>query len=120
MNLDWRHFLVAEDETGSIIGVGQIKPHGDGSRELASIAVKPEYRGMGIGGAIIRQLLAENALPLYLTCRASLEPFYQRFGFRTIGIEEMTPYFKRIYRMFALIKRLVPLKEDLRVMVKTA
>lgn len=120
MNLDWRHFMVAVDDTDSIIGIGQIKRHKDGSRELASIAVQPGYRGLGIGSAIIQHLLAQNAPPLFLTCRASLELFYQRFGFRTAAEVEMTPYFKRIYRVYALIRKFIPLKEGLLVMVKAA
>ena len=37
-SLGWPRFLVAEDG-GRVVGVAQIKPHGDGSRELASLAV---------------------------------------------------------------------------------
>ena len=43
--LDWRHFLVATTCENVIIGCGQIKPHFDGSIELASIAVKKYARG---------------------------------------------------------------------------
>jgi len=120
LNLDWRHFIVAVDEAGSIIGVGQIKSHGDGTRELASIAVKPAHRGRGVASAIIRQLLVENELPLYLTCRASLDAFYERFGFRAVSVHEMTPYFKWVYRIAAFIKRFFPKIEELLVMIKTA
>ena len=41
LGLDWRRFVVAVDEEGAVIGCGQVKPHGDGTRELASIAVAP-------------------------------------------------------------------------------
>ncbi len=37
--LDWRRFLVAEGPEGMIIACGQVKPHGDGTRELSSVAV---------------------------------------------------------------------------------
>jgi N-acetylglutamate synthase-like GNAT family acetyltransferase len=40
MNLRWPNFVVAEED-GEVIGMGQVKSHGDGSRELASIAVVP-------------------------------------------------------------------------------
>lgn len=98
MSLDWRHFIVAEDN-GAIVGIGQIKPHGDGSRELASIAVIRERRRQGIASEIIRALLDKENGDLYLTCRAQLESFYNRFGFRKIGREEMTPYFRRLHRI---------------------
>jgi N-acetylglutamate synthase-like GNAT family acetyltransferase len=96
--LAWSRFLVAEDQ-GRIAGVGQVKQHGDGSRELASIAVIPEYRHKGIATAVVNALLAREAGALYLTCRHPLEPFYNRFGFITVGREEMTPYFRRIARI---------------------
>ena len=36
-----------------MVGVAHIKAHGDGSRELASLAVVPDRQGEGIGGALI-------------------------------------------------------------------
>ncbi|MBI5304599.1 MAG: GNAT family N-acetyltransferase [Chloroflexi bacterium] len=95
MALDWHRFLVAE-EKDEIIGVGQIKPHGDGSREIASIAVIPARQGQGIARKIIEQLLAQEKRTVYLTCRGQLESFYTRFGFRKIERAEMPPYFRRI------------------------
>jgi N-acetylglutamate synthase-like GNAT family acetyltransferase len=40
MSLKWPNFVVAEEDD-AIVGVGQVKAHGDASRELASIAVVP-------------------------------------------------------------------------------
>jgi len=90
--LDWRRFLVAVSPDKTILGCGQIKPHFDGSRELASIAVKEDARGQGVARAIIQELLArEKTRPLYLMCRARLEPLYIKFGFCAIGLDEMHP-----------------------------
>ena len=108
------------DGDGRVIGTGQIKPHGDGTREMASIAVEPERQGQGIGKAIIERLLAENALPLYLTCRARMEPYYVRFGFRALQAAEMPPYFRRIYRIASFFNRIWPGIGNMRVMRKTA
>jgi len=96
--LAWRRFLVAEDSE-RIVSVGQVKQHGDGSRELASIAVTPDYRHKGIATAVVNALLARESAVLYLTCRHQLEPFYQRFGFVTVGREELSPYFRRLARI---------------------
>src|SRR6266540_3252707 len=63
--LDWPRFLVAE-ESGGLIGVGQVKPHRDGSREVASIAVVPEWQGRGVGAAIVRGLVARENGVLHL------------------------------------------------------
>ena len=98
ISLDWRRFIIAEED-GQTIGIGQIKLHGDGSRELASIAVIPERQGQGIGSEIIRALLANETGALYLTCRQELETYYARFGFRRIERDEMTPYFRRLMRL---------------------
>jgi N-acetylglutamate synthase-like GNAT family acetyltransferase len=106
MALDWRHFLLAVDENDRMIGCGQIKPHFDGTRELASIAVVPERRGQGIARAVIEQLQAENPPPLYLTCRSALSPMYEKFGFRALRFDELSPYFKRIWQFARLIQRL--------------
>ena len=97
--LDWRHFLVAVNSEGKLLGCGQIKPHFDGSRELASIAVQEQSRGQGLARTVIQELLTrETTRPLYLMCRARLEPLYVKFGFGAIGINEMPPYFKSIKR----------------------
>src|SRR6202521_2197724 len=70
MSLDWPNFVVAEED-GAIVGVGQVKAHGDGSRELASIAVVPARQGQGIGRAIIETLLARApGIVIHLTCRS--------------------------------------------------
>ncbi len=118
--LDWRRFLVAVDEDDQVIGSGQIKPHGDGTREMASIAIQPEWQGRGMGREIIERLLAENRLPLYLTCRSRMVPYYERFGFRVLRVEEMPPYFRRIYRLATFFSRLIHRAGEMRVMVKTA
>jgi predicted N-acetyltransferase YhbS len=118
--LNWRRFLVAVDGEDRVIGSGQIKPHGDGPRELASIAVQPEWQGQGIGREIIERLLSENPLPLYLTCRPRMAPYYERFGFRVLSPEEMPSYFRRIYQVVSFFSRLAPGAGEMRVMVKTA
>ena len=106
VGLDWQRFILAVDEQDQVIGCGQVKPHQDGSRELASIAVLPEWRGQKIARAIIEHLLAANPGTLYLTCRFSLGGFYEKFGFRPLQLSEMPPYFQRLSRLAALIVRL--------------
>jgi len=97
-DLDWRRFVVAEEED-NILGVGQIKSHRDGSRELASIAVIPERQHQGIGGEIIQTLLNKDEGHLYLMCREELEPYYKRFGFQRQSPKDSTPYFRRMHRI---------------------
>jgi N-acetylglutamate synthase-like GNAT family acetyltransferase len=100
IGLKWRHFLVAVTPEDELIGCGQIKPHFDGSRELASIAVQEQARGHGVARAVILELLAREAIrPLYLMCRAHLESLYEKFGFVPIALDEMPLYFRLISRV---------------------
>jgi N-acetylglutamate synthase-like GNAT family acetyltransferase len=105
LNLHWRNFVVAEDAQRRIVGIGAVKRHGDGSRELASIAVLPEWRGRGVSTAVIDSLFAREGGTLYLTCRETMTGFYERFGFRRIGTDEMTPYFRRLVRLLGILLR---------------
>ncbi len=115
--LDWRHFLVAMTQENSLLGCGQIKTHFDGSRELASIAVREQARGQGIARAIIEALLArETNRPLYLMCRSRLEPLYTKFGFRTIDLKDMPVYFQRIKRAERIFNSMAQAEDRLSVM----
>jgi N-acetylglutamate synthase-like GNAT family acetyltransferase len=114
--LDWRRFVVAVAPDGTLIACGQVKPHRDRSRELASIAVVPEWRGRGAASAIIERLLEDNPGPIYLTCRASLGHFYERFGFFIAPEAHLPPYFGRLRFLARLIHRLGIMNEDLRIM----
>ncbi|MDH5508586.1 MAG: GNAT family N-acetyltransferase [Anaerolineae bacterium] len=114
--LDWQRFTLAQTQDGQLIGCGQLKPHRDGSLELASIAVIPEWRGKGIARALIEQLITGHTGPLYLMCQSSLGPMYKKFGFRTITVEEMPKYFRRVSKVAAFVEPLVMRGETLLVM----
>ena len=116
MSLNWRRFTLATDTEGRVIGCGQVKVHGDGSRELASIAVQPEWRGKGIARRIIQYLLEQHPGRLYLTCQSSLGSLYEKFGFQRIQPGEMTPYFKRLSRIVSMVNKLFRLHESMLVM----
>jgi N-acetylglutamate synthase-like GNAT family acetyltransferase len=95
------------DEDGEVVGMGQVKSHGDGSRELASIAVVPARQGQGIGSAIIQTLLAgEPGVVLHLSCRRQLEGYYERFGFARLEPASYPPYFRRTTLLVSRITRL--------------
>ena len=105
MSLNWPNFVVAEDG-GAIVGIGQVKTHGDGSRELASIAVIPARKSQGIGGAIIKTLLAREQGVVHLTCRSQLQGYYERFGFRRLDSAEFPLYFRRLLPIINVVVRL--------------
>lgn len=105
--LAWPRFLVAESASGEFIGCGQLKPHSDGSLELASIAVIPGWRGKGVARMLIEALMSQAPRPLYLTCRGKLGPFYEKFGFRSLQRDEMPPYFRRLSWLAAILGKLI-------------
>jgi N-acetylglutamate synthase-like GNAT family acetyltransferase len=98
-DLDWHHFVLAVDRSGTMLGCGQLKPHGKDIVEMASIAVKPAFRSLGSARAIIEHLIERAPRPLYLTCRAGLETFYAKWDFRKIEYNEMPAYFRRLMRL---------------------
>ncbi len=103
--LNWRHFLVAVDEQEQVVATGQIKPHHDGTRELASIATHPGYRGQGLASDIIRRLADETERPIYLHCQERMGPFYARFGFRRLDVEEMPGEYAREIRALDFFRK---------------
>jgi N-acetylglutamate synthase-like GNAT family acetyltransferase len=117
MALDWQRFTIAVDVHDRLVGCGQVKPHTDGSLELASIAVEPEWRKQGVARAIILRLLETHPRPLYLTCRGRLGPFYEKFGFQDVTAStDLPPYFRRITRLAKLFQRLGVFHERMLVM----
>jgi N-acetylglutamate synthase-like GNAT family acetyltransferase len=106
MNLQWPNFVVAEEDR-QMVGMGQVKSHSDGSRELASIAVLPKRQGQHVGTALIKALLAREAgVVLHLSCRRELEGYYERFGFRRVEPAGYPPYFRRTT---GIVSRITPL-----------
>ena len=116
MGTDWRRFVVATTSQEGIIGCGQVKKHRDGSRELASIVVAPEWRGQGVAGEIIKHLVSIHPKPLYLMCRSDLRDFYEQFGFHAVQPNNMPSYFKRIQRLFSVFKVVSRAENELLVM----
>ena len=115
--LDWRRFLVVVTPLGELLGCGQIKPHGDQLREMASIAVLEHVRGQGVARAVIEALLAlELERPIYLMCRARLKELYAKFGFQNIGMDKMPLYFRRISRVEQIFNSKAKLDNRLMVM----
>jgi amino-acid N-acetyltransferase len=107
-DLKWPHFIVAvDDASGEIVGTAQIKTHGDGSRELASLAVVPQWQGQGLARRLIEHLLTHTPGVLHLTCRSSLGGLYAKFGFHAIGEREMTPYFRRLSKIASVLRPLI-------------
>ncbi len=94
--LDWSHFQVA-DNSGEIIGIGQIRPYPK-CRELGSLIVKSAYRGIGVGILLVKALLEKESGYVYLECQIKNETYYNRFGFKRILWYQAPPPLK--YKAF--------------------
>jgi L-amino acid N-acyltransferase YncA len=94
-------FLVAELEAGGpIIGMQSVEPHGtaaDANGHIAEIStfVAAAHRGAGVGAVLMRRLCDEarsrGLRKLVATIRAdnaSAQRFYERSGFRIVGLLE--------------------------------
>jgi N-acetylglutamate synthase-like GNAT family acetyltransferase len=83
-DLDWHRFLVADD-SGRIVACAQVRVHGAGSRELASVAVDPARQGEGIGRAICEAAIGrEPVRPLYLYTESIRTEYWLKFAFLEI------------------------------------
>jgi predicted N-acetyltransferase YhbS len=95
-NLDWQRFLVVTASDGMIIGCCQVKERRAGVRELASVAVHPDWRGRGVSIALSELLRDACPRPLWGICLASMASFYERFGGRIAGAEARRPWSLRL------------------------
>ena len=115
-NLHWENFLVAE-ENGNIIGIRQVRVHSRGTREVGSGLVLPEYRHQGVSARLMNEILTQETGPLYTMINEKWVPYYERFGFRRVNINQLPVDFRKEYRMARLITAFISLfiKEKLHI-----
>jgi amino-acid N-acetyltransferase len=86
------HFLVAR-HGGAVVGAVGLEIH-DGDALLRSLAVAPEWRGDGLGGALVRRIEDEaqrkGVRHFYLLTNTAERFFTQRW-FRKIPRDEVPP-----------------------------
>ncbi len=116
LGLDWKRFVLAETLDSEVIGCGQIKPHRDGSQELASIAITQSWQGKGVARRIIEHLIEGIEGPLFLMCISTMGPMYEKFGFRALERDEMPRYFRRVSKLAGFVEPLVKEEKQLLVM----
>lgn len=68
---------------GAVVGMGGLRQIGQGVSELKRVYVRPAYRGMRLGEAILNRLLADAAA----------------FGFRTIRLDS-GPFMRAAHRLY--------------------
>ena len=121
-NLHWQNFLIAE-ENGQAVGIRQVKVHAQGTREVGSGFVLPEYRRQGISARLMNEILSRQNGTLYLMCRDRRAPYYEQFGFRQADVRQLPADFRKEYRIGRIITtlmsifskdrvRIIPMKRD--------
>jgi len=116
-NLHWEHFLVAEED-GQIAGIRQVKVHAKGTREVGSGYVLPEFRHRGISARLMNEILSRETGTLYLMCRDKWMPYYERFGFRQVPVDQLPTDFRKEYRIGRMITGLISafMKDKVRIL----
>jgi amino-acid N-acetyltransferase len=88
---DWLERFWVADHEGRVVGVAGMELYGDGGL-LRSVAVSPEWRGSGIGRALIDRVLeagrAAGVRDVYLLTTTA-EHYFPRLGFACISREEV-------------------------------
>jgi predicted GNAT family N-acyltransferase len=82
--------VLASDHDGRPIGTGRLL-HQGGLAHIGRMAVLRDWRGKGVGGALLNALLAEarqrGLTEIFLNAQTHAAPFYERFGFARKGSE---------------------------------
>lgn len=103
--MEWDEFdaiskhVLALDNDRKPIGTARLLPN----RRIGRMAVLREWRGKGVGSAMLKKLLQElmrqNVTRAILNAQTSVIQFYQKFGFQTEGeefIEAGIPHIKMV------------------------
>ena len=92
-----RDFVIAESEAGMFLGCGALHLYGPHLAEVRSIVVKPEAKGQGAGGKLLRALLeeAEEQGVVSVCLFTRIPDFFFHFGFR---IADRTTLPDKIYK----------------------
>ncbi len=88
LDMDSFHCM-ALDKKNSIIGVGSIQPCDSNAMRIRHMAVAIEFRRLGVGRAIIKELLdhaiERSSSKCWLNARSSAIEFYRQQGFVVLG-----------------------------------
>jgi len=86
-----RDFTVAETSEGEFLGCGALHLYGPHLAEVRSIVMKPEAKGQGAGGLLLKALVeeAEQHAVLSVCLFTRIPDFFEHFGFRVADRDAM-------------------------------
>ena len=88
----WRTFVVARDGD-TVVGCGGSEAHAFAAL-IRSVAVQPDYRSLGIGRKIVRQLLdrlASRGIREFYLLTTTAQEYFRKRGFKVIDRDEVHP-----------------------------
>jgi len=88
----WKTFIVARDGD-AVVGCGGSEAH-EFAALLRSVAVHSEYRSLGIGRKIVRQLLdrlASRGIREFYLLTTTAQEYFRKRGFKVIDRDEVHP-----------------------------
>ena len=83
----FRHFLVAVNPEGSIVGAIGMELYPDGTALLRSAVVEPSLRNSGIGSLLYQELIHRartSGIKRIILLTTTAEKYFERKGFQTI------------------------------------
>lgn len=86
-----RDFTVAETNDGEFLGCGALHLYGPHLAEVRSIVMRPEAKGQGAGGLLLKALVeeAEQHAVLSVCLFTRIPDFFEHFGFRVADRDAM-------------------------------
>jgi amino-acid N-acetyltransferase len=86
-----RDFTVAETQEGEFLGCGALHLYGPHLAEVRSIVMRPEAKGQGAGGLLLKALVeeAEQHAVLSVCLFTRIPDFFEHFGFRVADRDAM-------------------------------
>lgn len=86
-----RDFTVAENQDSEFLGCGALHLYGPHLAEVRSIVMRPESKGLGAGGLILKALVdeAEQHAVLSVCLFTRIPDFFEHFGFRVAERDAM-------------------------------
>lgn len=86
-----RDFTVAETAEGEFLGCGALHLYGPHLAEVRSIVMRPEAKGQGAGGLLLKALVeeAEQHAVVSVCLFTRIPDFFEHFGFRVADRDAM-------------------------------
>jgi amino-acid N-acetyltransferase len=86
-----RDFTVAETNEGEFLGCGALHLYGPHLAEVRSIVMRPEAKGQGAGGLLLKALVeeAEQHAVISVCLFTRIPDFFEHFGFRVADRDAM-------------------------------